>query len=204
MHRIRLCRRFCEELSPTEYFANWVLASLGAVLASKLPNLIYVVDRDEHRIAAWNSEDLPLPEPGLDEIIKARRNIGNRTDAHTTHTLNDAADIQAEDGHNELVECFQVYGDHNLVFTTDIPEAIRKADLIFICVNTPSKPSEESESVGLDMQNIEFTVDAIAEHSTCDKIIVVKSTVPCGTNSLIQNSVPQTSISSYQVVLIVD
>ena len=37
-----------------------------------------VVDVDENRIAAWNSNDLaklPVFEPGLEEIIASQRNI---------------------------------------------------------------------------------------------------------------------------------
>lgn len=45
-----------------------------AVLARKCPSIeVTVVDTDSRRIAAWNSENLPVYEHGLDEIIKEVR-----------------------------------------------------------------------------------------------------------------------------------
>lgn len=45
-----------------------------AVIAEKCHDVtVVVVDLSEERIAAWNSDDLPIYEPGLDEIVKARR-----------------------------------------------------------------------------------------------------------------------------------
>ena len=48
-----------------------------AVIASKCPNIkINVVDLNEERIARWNSNDLsdlPVFEPGLDEIVSECR-----------------------------------------------------------------------------------------------------------------------------------
>lgn len=32
-----------------------------------------IVDVNPHRIAAWNSDTLPIYEPGLEEIVKAQR-----------------------------------------------------------------------------------------------------------------------------------
>ena len=34
---------------------------------------VTVVDMNEDRIRAWNSDDLPIYEPGLDEIVKQVR-----------------------------------------------------------------------------------------------------------------------------------
>lgn len=34
---------------------------------------VTIVDVNPVRIAAWNSEDLPIFEPGLEEIVKAQR-----------------------------------------------------------------------------------------------------------------------------------
>ena len=45
-----------------------------AMIAYKCPQYkITVVDIDHTRIAEWNSDDLPIYEPGLDEIVKASR-----------------------------------------------------------------------------------------------------------------------------------
>ncbi len=45
-----------------------------AVIAKHCPDrILRVVDINEKRIAAWNSDDLPIYEPGLDEIVKQCR-----------------------------------------------------------------------------------------------------------------------------------
>lgn len=45
-----------------------------AIIAEKCPDIqVTVVDINQDRIDAWNSDDLPIFEPGLDEIVKAAR-----------------------------------------------------------------------------------------------------------------------------------
>ena len=45
-----------------------------AMIAYKCHDVeVCVLDINESRIAAWNSEDLPVYEPGLEDIVKARR-----------------------------------------------------------------------------------------------------------------------------------
>merc|ERR1712084_172215 len=45
-----------------------------ATIALKCPHVkVTIVDLNEARIAAWNSDDLPIYEPGLDEVVKACR-----------------------------------------------------------------------------------------------------------------------------------
>ena len=45
-----------------------------ARIASKCPHVrVDVVDLNSERIAAWNSKDLPVYEPGLDEIVSEAR-----------------------------------------------------------------------------------------------------------------------------------
>merc|ERR1712232_514796 len=47
---------------------------MGATIALKCPHVkVTIVDLNEARIAAWNSDDLPIYEPGLDEVVKACR-----------------------------------------------------------------------------------------------------------------------------------
>ena len=36
---------------------------------------VTIVDVNPHRIAAWNSDTLPIYEPGLDEIVKKQRGV---------------------------------------------------------------------------------------------------------------------------------
>lgn len=45
-----------------------------AMIAKKCPDVrVVVVDVDASRVAAWNSDQLPIYEPGLDEIVKSAR-----------------------------------------------------------------------------------------------------------------------------------
>ncbi len=45
-----------------------------AMIAARCPDVpVTVVDIDSNRIAAWNSETLPIYEPGLDSIVRAAR-----------------------------------------------------------------------------------------------------------------------------------
>ncbi|MFW6286449.1 MAG: nucleotide sugar dehydrogenase [Candidatus Sumerlaeota bacterium] len=54
--------------------AGYVGGPTMAVIADKCPEYrIELVDINPERIAAWNSEDLPIYEPGLDEIVKRNR-----------------------------------------------------------------------------------------------------------------------------------
>ncbi len=54
--------------------AGYVGGPTMAMIAKKNPNvLVTVVDINKKRIAAWNSDILPIYEPGLDEVVKAAR-----------------------------------------------------------------------------------------------------------------------------------
>jgi len=58
-----------------------------AMIALKAPNIeVTVVDMNAARIAAWNSDTLPIYEPGLDEVVKQRRgkNLHFSTDVNGT------------------------------------------------------------------------------------------------------------------------
>ena len=55
--------------------AGYVGGPTMAVMAQKCPEVKFlVVDINPVRIAAWNSEDLPIYEPGLYEVVKHSRN----------------------------------------------------------------------------------------------------------------------------------
>ncbi|CAF1006141.1 unnamed protein product [Adineta steineri] len=55
--------------------AGYVGGPTCAIIASKCPNIqVTVVDISSERIAGWNSDALPIFEPGLDEIVRKIRN----------------------------------------------------------------------------------------------------------------------------------
>jgi UDPglucose 6-dehydrogenase len=54
--------------------AGYVGGPTMAMIAAKCPDIrVTVADMNEKRIAAWNSDDLPVYEPGLDEIVTTAR-----------------------------------------------------------------------------------------------------------------------------------
>jgi len=125
--------------------AGYVGGPTMAMIAARCPHLkVTVVDINEARIAAWNSDDLPIYEPGLDDVVRAARG-------------------------------------RNLFFSTDIAGAIRDADVIFVSVNTPTKTFGQGAGFAADLQYWEKTARQILAHSTRDKIVVEKSTLPVRT-----------------------
>ena len=81
-----------------------------------------------------------------------------------------------EPGLGELVERNQHAG--RLTFSTNLGEAIQDRRVVFVGVGTP-----KSESGAADLTAIWAVVDEIRRHATDPKIVVIKSTVPVGTNA---------------------
>ena len=86
-----------------------------------------------------------------------------------------------------LKEIINSVRNKNLFFSTDVESAIRKSDIIFIAVNTPTKTSDEGKGMAADLSNIKRCSELIAKISKTDKIIVEKSTAPVGTAQEIKN-----------------
>ena len=54
--------------------AGYVGGPTMAMIAKQCPDIsVHVVDMNQPRIDAWNSNDLPVYEPGLDEVVKEAR-----------------------------------------------------------------------------------------------------------------------------------
>jgi UDPglucose 6-dehydrogenase len=64
-----------------------------------------------------------------------------------------------------------------LAFTTNHQQGLREADIIIIAVGTP-----QSEDGQADLSFLELAAKDLAEHIVRDCIVVIKSTVPVGTN----------------------
>jgi UDPglucose 6-dehydrogenase len=69
----------------------------------------------------------------------------------------------------------------NLFFSTEINEAIRESEIIFVSVNTPTKTFGVGAGMAADLQYWERTARQIRESSGSNKIIVEKSTLPVKT-----------------------
>jgi UDPglucose 6-dehydrogenase len=83
-----------------------------------------------------------------------------------------------EPGLEELVERNSAAA--RLRFTTDMATAVRGARLVFLAVGTPS-----AEDGAADLASLWRVVDQLADHLAADAILVIKSTVPVGTNARI-------------------
>jgi UDPglucose 6-dehydrogenase len=68
--------------------------------------------------------------------------------------------------------------DGRLRFTTSLPEGIADAALVFIAVGTP-----QGEHGGADLRGIWAVGEEIARHLHEPKTVIIKSTVPVGTNA---------------------
>ena len=80
-----------------------------------------------------------------------------------------------EPGLQEMV--LDNHGVGRLRFTTDLPNGIAGAQLVFIAVGTP-----QAADGAADLSTVWAVADAIATHLNGPKIVVIKSTVPVGTN----------------------
>lgn len=78
------------------------------------------------------------------------------------------------------------YEENRLIFTTDIAEAVRETQVVFLCLPTP--PNEDGSA---DLQHVLNVAEQIAniikeQNLAKDKIIVNKSTVPVGTGDKVK------------------
>ena len=69
----------------------------------------------------------------------------------------------------------------NLHFSTDVAGNIKKADIIFVSVNTPTKTYGVGAGRAADLRFIESVARTIADQAENGKIIVEKSTIPVKT-----------------------
>ncbi len=83
-----------------------------------------------------------------------------------------------EPGLEELVE--RNASAERLKFTTDLPEAVKPAEIVYLAVGTP-----QSDTGAADLSALFTVVSLIAPHLAAGAIVVTKSTVPVGTNAKI-------------------
>lgn len=74
--------------------------------------------------------------------------------------------------------------DRRLHFTTDLDSAVNHSDIVFIAVGTP-----QSDDGSADLSGVFAVGEAIARVAQKPKIIVIKSTVPVGTNAELERRV---------------
>ncbi|KAK9777071.1 hypothetical protein AB5N19_12400 [Seiridium cardinale] len=138
--------------------AGYVGGPTAAVIAQQRPDIqVTIVDRNEERIAAWKTDELPIREPGLLETVKvARDGLGTSRNS-------------------------------NLHFTTQMKESIQRADTIIVSVDTPTKTKGIGAGFAADTSRLEEVIMSIAKFARSDKIVVEKSTAPVGTGYFLRN-----------------
>ena len=97
-----------------------------------------------------------------------------------------------EPGLAELVHRNQ--RDGRLVFSTNLAEGIADAEIIFIAVGTP-----QGEDGGADLSGVWEVGRQIAANLHSPKIIVIKSTVPVGTNAELARRMSETTAIPFDV-----
>jgi UDPglucose 6-dehydrogenase len=122
-------------------------------------NSVTCVDNDAAKVEALRRSEIPIYEPGLEEMIA--RNVA----------------------------------EERLRFTTDLPEAVRNSDILFIAVGTP-----QDEDGSADLTHVVDVAGAIAGAMDGFKIIVNKSTVPVGTNARVRQVVASITKHPFAVV----
>ena len=90
---------------------------------------------------------------------------------------------------NHLPELLEQYRNSRVTFTTDLGEATRESQAIFIAVGTP-----QSETGDADLSYVEAVASEIARSINDYKVIVEKSTVPVYTNEWIRRVIERNGV----------
>ncbi|KAJ2898764.1 nucleotide sugar dehydrogenase [Zalerion maritima] len=151
--------------------AGFVGGPTAALVAYHNPHIVVnVVDLNQSRVDAWSGSHLPIHEPGLPKIVRIARD-------GTGQATTDLAGL----GTVSIPK-----RSPNLIFSTRVEESIAVADIVFICVNTPTKLYGLGAGATADLSILESASSTIAKFAKEGAIIVEKSTVPCGTANMIR------------------
>jgi UDPglucose 6-dehydrogenase len=102
--------------------------------------------------------------------------IGVDDDADRIATLQRGETPFHEPDLPELLE--KVTSDGTLTFSNDLADAAAHAEVLFVCVGTPSLPGG-----GADLRFVERVAVQVAEHAAREVVLVEKSTVPANTGA---------------------
>ncbi len=97
-----------------------------------------------------------------------------------------------EPGLSELVQ--RNHANGRLRFTTNLPAGVGESELVFIAVGTP-----QGEDGGADLGGIWAVGLEIAKHLDGPKLIVIKSTVPVGTNAELERRMAEVTDVPFDV-----
>jgi UDPglucose 6-dehydrogenase len=114
-------------------------------------------------------------------------------DAAKIRTLNRGRIPIYEPGLEELVR--RNRSEKRLAFSTSLPDAVRKAEVVFLAVGTPM-----GEDGSADLQHVLAAAREIARAMNGYKVIVDKSTVPVGTSEVVQATMAKETTHTFSVV----
>jgi UDPglucose 6-dehydrogenase len=103
-----------------------------------------------------------------------------------------------EPGLQELMQ--ENYASGQLQFTDDVKSAVKDAEVVFLCVGTPPKPDGTVDMSFLEQAGKEVCDALAANNSDYMVTIIVKSTVPPGTNRKLYNFLREQTKAYVQVV----
>lgn len=170
-------------------------------MAFQKPHIkVTVVDRDPNRIAQWKTRHLPIFEPGLDSILRIARDGYKSFSFSNDPARPDSLDSMSSTTSASESECESQCGEHrdevtvparkqNLFFSTEVSKCIAEADIVLIAVNTPTKMRGIGGGRATDVTALEAVTREIAIHAKPGAVLVEKSTVPCRTAEIIQDTV---------------
>jgi len=84
--------------------------------------------------------------------------------------------------------------DGRLTFTTDVAQAVERAEVVFIAVGTP--PDEDGSA---DLQHVLDVARTIGDHMNQPKVILTKSTVPVGTAEKVRAAIAERTRTPFHV-----
>ena len=123
---------------------------------------------------------------------------GVEKDQKKLKTLQDGHCPIFEPGLQELMQ--EHYAAGSLQFTDNVKAAVRDAEVVFLCVGTPPRPDGTVDMSYLEGAGKEVC-DALAEQANDYLVtIIVKSTVPAGTNRKLYNFLKTQTKAYVQVV----
>lgn len=134
-------------------------------------NDVTCLDIDQAKIDKLNNGISPIYEPGLDEMIQRNTKAGR------------------------------------LTFTTDAASAYQSAEVVFICVGTPSDAEGHADlkyvlaasaDIGKAIESGPGTTGG-GDDERRAKIVVVKSTVPVGTNKKVQDEIAKHTSKTFKM-----
>jgi len=123
---------------------------------------------------------------------------GVEKDARKLKTLTDGHCPIFEPGLQEQMQ--ELYAAGQLQFADDVAAAVKEAQVVFLCVGTPPRPDGTVDMSYLETAGKEVCDALAAQEADYMVTIVVKSTVPAGTNRKLYHFLKQQTQAHVQVV----